>query len=90
MLRAIALALLICAVSFVLPAEARTPPTDAKPLSQILQTIEQREDFGHFDEIEWDDDGYWEVEYISKSRSRVRLNVDPVTGEAEPASRWRR
>ncbi len=90
MLRVTLFALLICGVGFLQPVEARTPPADAKALSQILQTIEQREDFGHFDEIEWDDDGYWEVEYVSKSRSRVRLNVDPVTGEAEPASRWRR
>ena len=60
------------------------PPSDAMPLSEILQSIEQESGFSHFTEIEWDDDrrdgGHWEIEYRSDNRE-VRVDVDPVSGE---------
>lgn len=43
-------------------------------------------------EIEWDEDGYWEIEYFTTTgrlRVRVKVNVDPVTGEATPAKNSR-
>lgn len=64
-------------------AEARDlqPPADAMPLSQILAKIEQRADFRYVDEVEWDDDGYYELEYRTKDGGAVKLKLDPRTGE---------
>ncbi|WP_040708303.1 PepSY domain-containing protein [Oceanibaculum indicum] len=78
----------ILALSFVIAsaglAEARDmqPPADAMPLSQIVAKIEQRPDFRYIDDLEWDDDGYYEIEYRTKEGGEVRLKLDPKTGEA--------
>ncbi|MDM7947474.1 PepSY domain-containing protein [Oceanibaculum nanhaiense] len=77
----------LLALSFVMGsvtlAEARDmqPPADAMPLSQILAKIEQRPDFRYIDDLEWDDDGYYELEYRTKDGGEVRLKLDPKTGE---------
>lgn len=57
------------------------PPPNAKPLSEIIQYIEARGDVRYFDEIEWDRDGYWEIEYIRMDGKKVKLRIDPVTGQ---------
>jgi hypothetical protein len=64
------------------PAAADAPPADAKPLSQILQTLEQQGNVAYFDEVDWDDDGYWEIEYVDRSGNRVEIRLDPVSGQA--------
>ncbi|MFN3279879.1 MAG: PepSY domain-containing protein [Paracoccus hibiscisoli] len=60
------------------------PPADAKPLSEILAGIEADlgTDLGHFDEVDWDDDGYYDIEYRTADNREVRVRIDPVTGEA--------
>lgn len=63
-------------------ALADVPPENARPLSQIVQDLEARGDFAHVDEIEWDDDGYWEIEYVTRERAKVKLKIDPVTGQS--------
>jgi hypothetical protein len=57
------------------------PPPDAMPLSQILQTLEQQGDLAYFKEIDWDDDGYWEIDYVTTDGSEREITVDPVTGQ---------
>lgn len=72
-----------CAFLLASPALAdddQAPPADAKPLSEILQTLEQESGFSHFEDIEWDD-GRWEIDYRANDR-RVEVKVDPVSGEA--------
>lgn len=77
----------LLALSFVVgsatlaEARDRQPPDDAMPLSQIVAKIEQRPDFRYIDEIEWDDDGYYEIEYRTKEGGEVKLKLDPKTGE---------
>ena len=61
------------------------PPADAVPLSQIAAKIEQRADFAHFDDIDWDDDGYYEIEYVTKDGAEVSIKIDPRTGEPRTA-----
>lgn len=56
------------------------PPQDAKPLSEILAGIEARGDVAYFDEVEWDDDGYWEIKYYRTGGGKVEIDVDPVSG----------
>lgn len=62
------------------PASA-APPADAKPLSEIIETLEANTDVAHVADVEWDDKGYWEVDYVRKDGSKVEVKLDPVTGE---------
>ncbi|WP_439547695.1 PepSY domain-containing protein [Falsiroseomonas sp.] len=64
-----------------LPAWAAAPPANARPASELLRMIEQRPDFGHLAELDWDDDGYWKVEYRTRDGRKVELRIDPVSGE---------
>ncbi|HLS67958.1 MAG TPA: PepSY domain-containing protein [Kiloniellales bacterium] len=77
LLAATASALLLATPAF---ANDDPPPSDAMPLSEILQSIEQESGFSHFEDIEWDD-GRWEIEYRANDR-QVEVKVDPVSGEA--------
>lgn len=63
------------------PAVAQQPPAGAMPLSEILAAMEQGGDVAYFDEIEWDSDGYWEIEYRRQDGGRVSIDVDPATGQ---------
>ncbi len=65
-----------------LPGWAAAPPANARPASEVLRMIEQRPDFGHLEELDWDDGGYWKVEYRTRDGRKVELRVDPVSGEA--------
>jgi hypothetical protein len=76
------LSLIFSLVFLSAPALAGTPPpTDALPLSQIIQTLEQRGDVACFGDIEWEDDGYWEIEYITRDGQKREVKVDPVSGQ---------
>lgn len=57
------------------------PPKQALPLSEIVTKLESRYDIAWIDEIEWDDDGYWEVEFYARDGSKVEVKIDPVTGQ---------
>jgi hypothetical protein len=59
-------------------ADDETPPAGAKPLSQVIQSLEGR-NLGVITEVELDD-GVWEVEFADKLLKRKR-KVDPGTGE---------
>ncbi|MFA5582326.1 MAG: PepSY domain-containing protein [Paracoccaceae bacterium] len=56
------------------------PPANALPLSQILQGIEAGGDVAWIDEVDWDDDGYWDVEYYTTDGRQVDVKIDPLTG----------
>lgn len=70
------------AALIIFPASALAQPSaDAMPLSEILASIEGEENFGYFDEIDWDSDGYWEIEYYRADGARVDVDIDPVSGQ---------
>lgn len=75
MIAAVAGFLLTSAVS----AEV-APPAGSIPLSQIIAKVEQRPDFSHLKEVEWDD-GLYEVEYRTKDGGTREVKLDPRTGE---------
>jgi hypothetical protein len=54
------------------------PPANAKSLSAIVQSIEDR-GMGTIMEVEFDD-GFWKVE-LRKDGRKIKLDVDPKTGE---------
>lgn len=64
-----------------MPALAAPPPPDALPLSDIILTLESEEINLHYiSEIEWDSDGYWEIDYVERDGRRVEVKIDPITG----------
>ena len=56
----------------------RLPPTDAKPLSAIVASLEQR-NLGNIVEIDFDD-RRWEIDVLPAEGRRIELYVDPTTG----------
>lgn len=76
-----ALAATLGAFMYAAPAFAEKPPANAMPLSKIIQAIEQQGELAYFDEIEWDSDGYWEVEYYATDGSKRKVKIDPVSGQ---------
>lgn len=83
---------LVPALLLAMPALARDlPPTNALPLSRVLANIERSQPVRAFTEVEWDDDGYWEIEYMPRNgRRTVKLRIDPVTGASHARDRWQR
>lgn len=61
------------------------PPANALPLSQIISGVEKSQPVRVFTEVEWDDDGYWDIEFVNQSNRRSSVRIDPFTGE-----RWSR
>ena len=56
-------------------------PAQALPLSEIVTALESQYDIHFIDEIEWHNDGYWDVEFFTRDGAKVDLKIDPVTGE---------
>ena len=82
-MRALPAALLLAIFPIAIARADPPPPSNAKPLSEVLQTIEKNGDFAYFDEVEWDH-GTYQVEYYTKSGTKVKIYIDPVTGERRP------
>ena len=65
-----------------LPAFAQNlPPENAPPLSQIVAKVEKAQQVRVFTEIEWDDDGYWDMEFVTADNRRASIRIDPLTGD---------
>lgn len=56
------------------------PQRDALPLSAIVSGLEAAYDIHFIDEIEWDDDGHWEIEFFTRDGAKIELRIDPETG----------
>ncbi len=65
---------------FPASAFAASPPEGTK-LSEIIAKIEQNAEAAFIDEIDWNDRGYYEIEYVTKAGAKVEVKVDPKTGE---------
>lgn len=61
-------------------ADQDRPPAGSMAASELLRQIEQRPDFASLHEMEWDDDGYWKVEYVTRDGGKRTLRLDPRTG----------
>lgn len=55
---------------------------EGQSLSEIVAKIEQTANFQYVDQIDWDNDGYYEIEYRLKDGSKVEIHIDPKTGNA--------
>lgn len=57
------------------------PPPEGMRLSEIIGKIEQNADTAFVDEVDWNDRGYYEIEYITKAGAKVEVKIDPKTGK---------
>ena len=73
--------LTIAALAFAQPALSAPPPEGAMAVSEIIRSLEDGGDVAYFDEIEWDSDGYWEIEYYRVDGGKVEIKIDPVSDE---------
>jgi hypothetical protein len=64
-------------------AEAQThavPPQNSMKLSQLIAKVEQRDHFQYVSEIEWSEDGYYDITYYTSDKAKVEIKVDPISG----------
>ncbi|AOF90065.1 PepSY domain-containing protein [Sinorhizobium sp. RAC02] len=67
----------------VVPAtaqDAKPRAEDGKKPSEILASVEARRDFARLQEMSWNDRGYYEIEYRTKDKARVEINIDAKSG----------
>lgn len=67
-------------VTFTAMSACAAAPEGAK-LSDIVAKIENTADVQYIDEVDWNDRGYYEIEYYLKSGAKVGVKIDPKTGE---------
>ncbi|MDO5632823.1 MAG: PepSY domain-containing protein [Paracoccus sp. (in: a-proteobacteria)] len=60
------------------------PPVGSMKLSEVVAAVENQAgaELAYIKEVDWDDNGYWEIEYRTTAGARVELRLDPVTGES--------
>jgi hypothetical protein len=77
--------ILCTALLFAAPAWAQTqppiPPEKSLKLSEIIARIEQRDQFRFINEIDWDEEGFYDITYYTSDKAKVEIKIDPVTGE---------
>ncbi len=56
------------------------PPDGSKLLSEIIASVEKRENFAFIDEVDLED-GIYEIVYFMKDGAEVKLKLDPRTGQ---------
>lgn len=61
-------------------ADQDRPPAGSLAASEVLRQVEQRPDFASLHDMEWDDDGYWEIEYVTRDGGKRTVRLDPRTG----------
>lgn len=60
---------------------AYAAPPEGIKLSELVAKIEKMADFQYIDEIDWNDRGYYEVEYFMTNGAKVEIKLDPTSGE---------
>ncbi|MDN5926993.1 MAG: PepSY domain-containing protein [Hyphomicrobiales bacterium] len=77
----IAAATLIGGQAYAQTATSQIPPQNSKKLSQLVASVEQRDKFQYVKDIEWDDDGYYQITYYTSDKAKVEIKLDPVSGQ---------
>jgi hypothetical protein len=74
-------ATLIGGQAYAQAAAPTIPPQNGKKLSQLVASVEQREKFQYIKDIEWDEEGYYEITYYTTDKAKVEIKLDPVSGQ---------
>lgn len=73
--------LLASSASIAQENRSKVPPQNALKLSEIVAKVEQRNDFHYVSEIDWSEEGYYDVIYFTGDKAKVEIKIDAVTGE---------
>lgn len=60
------------------------PPAGSLPLSQILAKVEETHAVRAILEVEWEDEGFWEIELVDTSERGKTVFIDAMTGKDRP------
>lgn len=74
-------ALLLAAPAWAQTQPPPIPPEQSMKLSEIVAKVEQRDQFRYIDEIDWDEEGYYDITYYTADKAKVEIKIDPVSGE---------
>src|SRR5262245_12303825 len=77
------LAVLLAASTGAFAQDSRpvVPPQNGIKLSEIVAKIEQRDAFNYVSEIDWNEEGYYDVTYFTTDKAKVEIKIDAVTGQ---------
>ena len=71
----------LCGSVLAQSAPAPLPPENGLKLSEIIAKVEQRDQFRYVSEVDWDEEGYYDVIYFTSDKAKVEIKIDPVTGQ---------
>ncbi len=71
-------ALFFISTTLAIPAFAE-PPAGSLPLSEVLRSLEDQGLVSYFLEVQWDEEGYWDLRYIDAAGDPVEARLDPRT-----------
>lgn len=74
--------ILASALLILAPLNAYAAPPEGTKLSEIIAKVEQTADVEYVDEVDWNDRGYYEIEYFMKNGAKAEIKIDPKTGES--------
>ena len=72
-----------CSAAGAQETQPPVPPQNALKLSEIVSKVEQRPGFRYIDDVQWNDDGYYNVIYFTDDKAKVEMKFNPVTGEPQ-------
>lgn len=78
---AVVAGVLIFSVVPTMAQDAKPRAEDGKRPSEIVALIEGRPDFLRLIDMSWNDRGYYEVEYRTRDKAKVEINIDAKSGE---------
>jgi hypothetical protein len=77
----VAVTALTCSQAFAQTEPSPIPPQKSMKLSEIIASVERRDKFQYIKEVEWEQEGYYEVTYYTTDKAKVEIKLDPVTGQ---------
>jgi hypothetical protein len=74
--------IIVSIVLILAPLGAHAAPPEGAKLSAIIAELEQNPDVEYIDEVDWNDRGYYEIEYFMTNGAKAEIKIDPKTGES--------
>lgn len=74
-------AVLICGPVYAQTSAPAVPPQKSMKLSQIIAQVEQRDKFQYVKDVEWEEEGYYEITYYTTDKAKVEIKLDPISGQ---------
>lgn len=71
----------ILSVAPTMAQDAKPRAEDGKKPSEIVALVEGRPDFLRLIDMSWNDQGYYEIEYRTRDKAKVEINIDAKSGE---------